>query len=67
VWNAELTLVIAATQEVEIKRITVQDQPWQKVSKTSSQPKTGHGGVHLSSQLLGGVIGTPGKKKKKKR
>jgi hypothetical protein len=25
--------------EIEIRRITVQDQPWQKVLETSSQPK----------------------------
>jgi hypothetical protein len=35
--------------EVEVGRILVQDQPRQKVSKTPSQPITGHGGICLSS------------------
>jgi hypothetical protein len=26
---------------------------WQKVPEIPSQPMTGHGGIHLSSQLLG--------------
>jgi hypothetical protein len=35
----ELMSVILAMEEVERGRITVQDQPGQKVFKTSSQPK----------------------------
>jgi hypothetical protein len=30
--------IILATQEAEITRTTLQDQPWQKVGKTPSQP-----------------------------
>jgi hypothetical protein len=43
--------VILATQEVEIEKIMVQDQPGQKVYNTPSQPKkAGHSDMHLSSQ-----------------
>jgi hypothetical protein len=47
-----LKLVILATWEVEIRRIGVQGQPRQKVCETPpSQPVTGPGEVHLSSEL----------------
>jgi hypothetical protein len=47
-----LATVIPATQKAEIRRITVQGQPRQKVTKTPYQPiKAGHGGTCLSSQL----------------
>jgi hypothetical protein len=43
-----------ATQEAEIERITIRDQPEQKVQETISQPIIlGSGGVHLSFQLGG--------------
>jgi hypothetical protein len=45
-------LVILATQVTEIRRITVQGQPRQKVSKTPFQLiKAGIGGDYLSFQL----------------
>jgi hypothetical protein len=48
-----LTLVILATWEAEIWKITVQGQPGQKkIYKIPSQPITGHTGGHLSTQLL---------------
>jgi hypothetical protein len=44
--------VILVTWEVEMRRITIQGQPGQKVSENPSQPiKAGHGGGCLSSQL----------------
>jgi hypothetical protein len=42
--------VIPAIQEAEIRRIAVQGQPGQKVSKTLNQQNAGHGGTCLSSQ-----------------
>jgi hypothetical protein len=52
--GAVVTPVILTTQEVEIRRIAIQVQTVQKVHKTPSQSiKTGHGTVHLSSQLCG--------------
>jgi hypothetical protein len=45
-----LTLLIPATVEAEFGRITVQDRPRQKVSKTPSLI-AGHGDTYLSSQL----------------
>jgi hypothetical protein len=42
-----VTSEIVASQEVEIRRITVQGQPRQKVCKTSFRP----GRLYLSSQL----------------
>jgi hypothetical protein len=45
-----------ATQEVEIRRIIVQDQPEQKVHKIPYQPMAGCGGLYLSSQLWRGSI-----------
>jgi hypothetical protein len=41
--------VIPATQR-EMREITIQGQPGQKVSKTPSQTIAGHGGMCLSSQ-----------------
>jgi hypothetical protein len=38
-WAQQLTPVILATQEAEIRRIKVQGHPRQKVCKTSSQPQ----------------------------
>jgi hypothetical protein len=43
--------IILTTQQVNNRRIMVQDQSGKKVHKTPSQPKAGHGGAHLSSQL----------------
>jgi hypothetical protein len=44
--------IIPATEEVEIRRITVQGQPRQKVSQTlSHSTKAIHGSIGLSSQL----------------
>jgi hypothetical protein len=34
--------IIPATQDIEIERIKVQDQPRQRVSDTPSQPIAGH-------------------------
>jgi hypothetical protein len=45
-----LTPVILATWETEIRKITVQGQPRQKVCKTPSQPIAGNDGACLSSQ-----------------
>jgi hypothetical protein len=46
-----LTPVIPAIQEIEIRRLTVQSQPQQKVSKTITEPIAGQGGEHLSPQI----------------
>jgi hypothetical protein len=43
---------IPATQKVEIRRITVQGQPKQKVAKLHLNVQVRHVGVGLSSQLL---------------
>jgi hypothetical protein len=40
-------LVISATWEIKIGKLTVQGQLGQKVLKTSSQTIVGCGGVHL--------------------
>jgi hypothetical protein len=55
-WVQWLILVIPATWEAEIRKITVQCQPRQKVSKTPCKPIAGPGGVHLSSQLWEGSL-----------
>jgi hypothetical protein len=44
--------IIPATQEAKIGRITIQDQPQEKVHEAPSQLiKTRHGGICLLSQL----------------
>jgi hypothetical protein len=48
--NRLLTPVILATWEAEIKEDHI--LPWQKVSKTPSQPIAGYSGIHLSSQAM---------------
>jgi hypothetical protein len=46
-----LMLVLPATWEVDIRRISVQNQPGQNVSKIPSKPIAGHDGPCLKSQL----------------
>jgi hypothetical protein len=51
-----LSPVIPATQETEIRRITVQGWPGQKVPKIPSPPiKAGCGGMHLHLGYMGGI------------
>jgi hypothetical protein len=42
----------SATQETEIRRIKVPEEPRKVVPKTPSQPTGGHGDTHLSSQAM---------------
>jgi hypothetical protein len=49
--HGNLTSVIPATQELEIKRIMIEGQPGHKVYEIPSQSRAGHDGAYLSPQL----------------
>jgi hypothetical protein len=60
-----LTPVILATQEAEIRRITVRSQPWQAVRKTLYRKKKRGGGWWSGSRDIGPVFKPQYRKKKK--
>jgi hypothetical protein len=49
-WVQWFMLVILATWEVEMEKISVHKA--KKILQTPSQPMAGYGGTHLSSQLF---------------
>jgi hypothetical protein len=46
---------LPATQEVEIRKMEVQGQPWQKVKETPSQQKSGMATYVCNTSCQGGI------------